>query len=427
MFFTVEAPDFSKEIVDPKEFAVFDELDLFDAEEAADEGIESQPLDKMGGEFTLDKDTLGFEGKAVQSVLASYEVVPDLANPDNINFLFMADIPRAAIYESAIIYQWAQLSPKKDQIGDLSIDCKVQVGNPDGTQAGVYKSKIEDSVSNGKALGNLGGTAHDTLKAEFIKDDIEFYKLKKSDTDFKNQVQKCLAQIKIPKADRDNRIFQEYDVKYGIRIYTDDTDKAPKILGQSSDVIPLNAPKYKTQKIDTTVGIPEDVESETKKLKEQITTIPKADLSSFGAVNQDAKLNVTMSYIAIKSTALPDILNFDFQTDMQSGIIKDNEYLVNYLQYRKKGSGDAYQEIVCANKKNDPANAKVYSYSGSTDLVGGSSALNNKKLTEAPQGHTANTSHRKGFGTDPYKTETANGVDSIKCQAQLDINSKMDA
>jgi hypothetical protein len=322
LFFTVEKPDFTKEIVDPKEFAVFDDIDIFDAEEAAESGIETQPLDKMGGEFTLDAAKLGFEGKAVQSVLASYEVVPQLDSPDNINFLFIADIPRAAIYESAIIYQWAQLTPKTEAaVGDLSIDCKVQVGNPDGTEAHVFKDKIEDSVVAGKEYWNSGKLMHDTLYADFIKDDYDFYQLKKSSTDFKNQVQNCLTQVKIPKNDRDARIFQSYDIKYGIRIYTGETDVAPKILGQSSDTIPLEAPKYKTQKIDTSVGIPEDAEFKSTKLKEEISTIPSADLSAFGAVSQDAKLNMTINYIAIKSTALPDILEFNFKTEMQSGLI----------------------------------------------------------------------------------------------------------
>jgi hypothetical protein len=79
----------------------------------------------MGGEATLDEAAMGFSGKAVSSVLASYEVIPDLSDPDNINFLFIADIPRAALSEGAIIYQWAQLEPKTNQIGPLSIDCKV--------------------------------------------------------------------------------------------------------------------------------------------------------------------------------------------------------------------------------------------------------------------------------------------------------------
>jgi hypothetical protein len=193
MFFTVEKPDFTKEIVDPKKFAAFDSIAIFDEDEAEVE-TETQPLDALGGEKTLDASALGFSGTAKQSVLASFEVVADLAEPDNINFLFIADIPRAAIYESAIIYQWAQLTPKTNAIGEISIDCKVQVGNSQGTNAGVYKAKIEDSSVSGKAWHNTGAAAHDTLKATYIKDDIEFYELGKSDTDkVKNQVQKCLA------------------------------------------------------------------------------------------------------------------------------------------------------------------------------------------------------------------------------------------
>ena len=184
--FEVVQPDLTQEIVDPKEFAVFEEFDFFDTEDLEDAGIEMQPLDKMGSTVTLSDPSLGFTGTAVQNILANFEVVDDLDDPDNINFLFQADIPRDAIYESAIIYQWAQLTPKTHaSVGDVSVDCKVQVGNPDGAYAGVYKSKIEDSQRSGKEWWNFSGSDyHDVVYADTIWDDWEFYELKKSDTSF---------------------------------------------------------------------------------------------------------------------------------------------------------------------------------------------------------------------------------------------------
>jgi hypothetical protein len=90
------------------------------------------------------------------------------------------------------------------------------------------------------------------------------------------------------KSDRDNRIFQEYDVKYGIRLYADDKDKAPKILGTSTASIPLDAPKYKTEKVDTAVGLPETVEWQSKKLQESKTKVPQSEIRSLGTITQDA-------------------------------------------------------------------------------------------------------------------------------------------
>jgi len=191
-------------------------------------------MKKVGKEFALDKATLGFDGKATQSVLASFEVVDELDDPDNINFLFMADIPREALYESAIIYQWAQLTPKTHaEIGKISIDCKVQVGNPDGAMANVFKVAIEDSTRSGKKWWdfNYETEVHTTIYADWITDDYQFYETKKSTTNFKNELQNCMAILKIPKADRNAKMFQDYDVKYGIRIYASDEDVAPKILG----------------------------------------------------------------------------------------------------------------------------------------------------------------------------------------------------
>jgi len=156
----------------------------------------------------------------------------------------------------------------------------------------VYKDKIEDSVVSGKEYWNVSAAPHGTLWADFVRDDFTFYKLKKSATDFKNQVQNCMTQIKIPKDNRDANMFQSYDVKYGIRIYTGDDDKAPKILGQSTDVIPLTAPTYKTAKFDETKGLPEDIDLLTTVLKKESATVTVADLSAFTSPTKDAKLEI---------------------------------------------------------------------------------------------------------------------------------------
>lgn len=148
--------------------------------------------------------------------------------------------------------------------------------------------------------------------------------------------------MKIPKKDRDSKLFQEYDVKHGTRIYTDESDTNPKILGQSTSKIPLDAPKYKTKRFDDTAGIPEDVEFKTTKLKEEIYTVPSSDLAAFAGNGQGAKQNLTINYHALKTAALPDILEFNFKTEMGSGVVKDNEYVVSYLQYKKKGAGGDY-------------------------------------------------------------------------------------
>jgi hypothetical protein len=194
----------------------------------------------------------------------------------------------------------------------------------------------------------------------------------------------------------------------------------------------LAAPKYKVAKVDTNAGLPEDIEYLQTSLKSQITAVPQSEIRALGTVSKDASLNVTVSYIAVKSTSLPDILEFSLETSIQTGLIKDNEYLVNYIQYRKKTDTGNYNEIICANKKNSPADGAVYSYTGTTDLTNTAAALNGKKFTDAPTGHTLQSSgaafHRKGFGTDAFKvtSDATTGLDKIVCRAHLDINSKMD-
>ena len=89
---------------------------------------------------------------------------------------------------------------------------------------------------------------------------MNFFELQKSDTDFKNEVQNCLAKISIPKENRDVKLFQEYDVKYGVRIYSDFEDTNPVNPGEQTTTMSITAPKYKAAEFDEEEGIPEDIE-----------------------------------------------------------------------------------------------------------------------------------------------------------------------
>lgn len=183
---------------------------------------------------------------------------------------------------------------------------------------------------------------HATLTAEHIKDDFAFYELKKSDTSFKNQVQNCMTIMKIPKADRSDKMFQKYDVKYGIRIYSSDEDTAPKILGQSTAEIPLKAPKYKTKRFDEAVGLPTDIDFDSKTLKSESIDVAANTLTDFSGITKPAKLTMETNYIAIKSTSMADVLEFNFKTEIESGKVADNEFVAAYFAYRKKGSSDTF-------------------------------------------------------------------------------------
>lgn len=182
--FEVKKPDYTEKIPDPKEFAAFDAIEL--EEEDADEEVEAQPLDAIAAEITLDP-SLGFTGKAKQSVIAQFKVINEVDDPDKIDFLFQADIPRDALAEASVVYQWAQLTPKDDaSSGLISVDCIVMVGNPDGVITTVYNTAIDDSAASGKDIFSISTAYHPQFWVEFIKDDIAFYELKNSDTDFKN-------------------------------------------------------------------------------------------------------------------------------------------------------------------------------------------------------------------------------------------------
>jgi len=67
-------------------------------------------MNKAENTVTLDANS-GFTGKAQQLLLASYYQVPDIDEPDEFSFFFQADLPRDAVKDGMIIYQWALLTP----------------------------------------------------------------------------------------------------------------------------------------------------------------------------------------------------------------------------------------------------------------------------------------------------------------------------
>lgn len=74
-----------------------------------------------------------------QDMYAAFEVNPIIDQPNEVSFYFNLDAPREALSKKAIIYQWAQLSDKNDANADkIGIVCKVQIGNPAGTEVAAF-------------------------------------------------------------------------------------------------------------------------------------------------------------------------------------------------------------------------------------------------------------------------------------------------
>lgn len=156
--FIVEKPNYEADIPDPTEFAEFEDMIATE-----DEDLESQPLDSLSAEIDLSNMNLGFTGKIKQKVLAKFQISDDIGEPDFIELLYQADMPRDALPESAIIYQWAQFTPKTDQsFQEYSVDCIVMVGNPDGVFSAIFEGKLDDSAAGGKDMFSINSNFHTT-------------------------------------------------------------------------------------------------------------------------------------------------------------------------------------------------------------------------------------------------------------------------
>jgi hypothetical protein len=86
------------------------------------------------------------DSKASQSINTAYKVVPEVTLPDQLDFIFKADIPIIALTEGSVIYQFLELTEGSDTI---AVECKVSVGNPDGVVSNVFSAGgLDKSTAN---------------------------------------------------------------------------------------------------------------------------------------------------------------------------------------------------------------------------------------------------------------------------------------
>jgi len=194
----------------------FDDFD-YDVKEIIKKPI---PEKKATKEITGSK----YDGKANMAMKALYNNIPKIDLPDQIEFLFEADIPKDALAPGKVIVQYAYLTGKTTKSLEIGLQCKVQVGNPDGVETWAFNGGDLKAVADQEwFIVNLDNIDFDT-DVNPVKS-RSFYKLAGStSTDVaiktKNKTQKCKLILDVDK--NQPLLFQEYDMKLGLIVYEEE-------------------------------------------------------------------------------------------------------------------------------------------------------------------------------------------------------------
>ena len=125
---------------------VFDDLDLDDIDFDFDvEDIINLPIPEEKATMTISGSK--YDGSATMSMKGKYENIPKIDLPDQIVFIFEADIPKDALAPGKVIVQSANLVGKTTSAIEIGIQCKVQVGNADATETRAFKGGAFNPVA----------------------------------------------------------------------------------------------------------------------------------------------------------------------------------------------------------------------------------------------------------------------------------------
>lgn len=364
--------------------------------------------------------------------------------PDTVDFVFTADLPKDVFNTGNVIYQVAELAPKTafttTDLTKLNVVCQVSVGNPDGVKSfGYAKGDLITYVNtDGVDKIRTDNKASDLSAFKLVpepKGDQDFYKLESNTENRRNLKQKCMTSIKIPKdiaATVKTDLYNIYDVTIAVRYHSADGTKQADFGKQIlTETIEFVKPTYASKVVpfDPTEGIPKDVDS--KVAEGTVKSKPaeadaKTALASVDAAlaTADIKQDVKIDYVAVKEMTRPDMIDLTFEVEGPSALVKTDDKIVQYLQYRVKGSSDEYKTSICI-KTIGTAEPEYDSFDTAVDLSTVSAKAAND-LVVAGSKTAITDKFDRGLGTDINKDDETGGVKKLRCKASLLIKEKYD-
>ena len=237
--FELKEPNYS--ITDPSIYENFEMGDDFG-------GIEKE-IEILGGESNeMDGTALGddfADSKVKQDLYTAFESNSIITEPDTLGLFFDLDLPSDFVTDGKIITQLAELTNSDGQT--LTIECTVQVGNPDFTRVSEWVGTV-DTTETGVTFEDQDFGMKDENSSIGKIDDFDFYALSDSEFDSFNKIQSCVADFQIEKDDVD--VWGLYQVTVHARIF--DNREATEFIALDTTSFEIDLVKPTFEEIDYT-------------------------------------------------------------------------------------------------------------------------------------------------------------------------------
>ena len=179
-----------------------------------------------GSDFDLSEIISGATGKGFLKVSGGFRVAPNF-NSFSYQLQFAADLPASAMPDGQMFQFYLSKTDDGDATGDSkeTFGCMVEVGNPLNAEVRQFTGDF-DGAETGVAVGDFNAAAREdsSWRRNY---DLDNYSTKDSILDgFK--ILTCTAMINLDEEDVIALAELKYDLKLGLKIFTDKADTAPK-------------------------------------------------------------------------------------------------------------------------------------------------------------------------------------------------------
>ncbi len=438
--FSLSADTEEEEWFDPALLAAFD--DVFDEDDEDfdfDFDIDVKEIIKKPlPEKKVEKDIASgkYTGKANMGMKALYNNIPKIDRDDQIEFIFEADIPKAALAPGKVIVQYAQLTGKTTSDIKIGLQCKVQVGNPDGVETYAFNDgALKATADTEWFLVNIDNIDYDTITNP-VKS-RSFYKLQGSNSKdlsvkTKNKTQRCKLILDVEKAQ--SLLFQEYDMVLGLIVYEDEWSTEHVQMVEEASTITLKQPAFKMKPVAKSTY--DKVEVGEQKMKNEKNAAEPADKTALSLAPEDTvEQEIDIDYKPVKEQDIPDLMQLTFKTSGPKKMVKDGDGIFQYFQFRLKGSSDPYTTVGCYTEVGDADGSKSEVIAWE-DAAKFDSATKQDKSLALMKSETAPVTRadqdtkklfRKSFEATDYVEKVTADVSALSCTAVWDQPHKYGA
>lgn len=251
-------------------------------------------------DFDIDvANTFDMEGRGSQTIMAELITSKSYTEDDILRMTFYIDLPSKLMSEDTVVYQWAQLLLEGDTYGTdamIGIGCAAVMGNTtkiqhvynfDGTSSLQSGAGITDTVFN-QTLVDEEVPSFSAIFADY--NETWAYEDWQSGVEG-NMVKSCVADMKIPKQNRDESVFSNYIIHVGAHLYDSWSATSAKATKQQKTKFSLSEPDYSAEFVDeTTLNLFVD-ENNSEATEKEIIALGQAS----AAIDTSATLGVSGS------------------------------------------------------------------------------------------------------------------------------------